>query len=256
MEQEFWERMTKATPLTQLTKIKSFDNIIKLEENIWVIKNFASSDIISAYTNFINTVPEEDWWKNNTDWWVGKYINNKPEIESAAQTLRDDLKKILADDVYLGAFGSIHRLKENFGMFIHTDNPTEKRDLYNENNEVVGTNPGVNNYAILASVLYLSEFNGGELYFPQLGIEYHGEVGDLIIFPGTGAEYDHGVRKVKAGPIRYITTAFGYDKRVEKLKENKYVFEDLETGEFVDIEPGLIENDPNVTMNMEPRYVE
>ena len=258
MEKELWDKMTQHTTLDKMIKVENLTNFEKIEENIWVIKNFATPEILKKYNEYIESVPEEEWWKRNKDWWVGKYlmVDTDSPVHSVAQELTESVRNILQEDVYLGAFGSIHRLKENQGMFIHTDNPTEKRPLHDENGKEVGTTGGHNNYCILAMVIYLNEFNGAELYFPEIGLDYHGKPGDLVIFPGTGKRYDHGVRPLKAGPNRYITTGFGYDIRVDSLKKAQYVFEDAETGELVDIEPARVENNPEEVMKLPERLID
>jgi hypothetical protein len=256
MDQDFWDRMTKFTPLSKLTKLENNPNIKKVEDNIWVLPNFISEEERKVYLDYVDSLSEEEWWKQNRDWWVGKYVSieKSAELKELSQTLFDRVSEYLSDDLYIGAFGSIHRLIEGQGMFIHTDNPTEVRDLLNEHGEKIGENQGHNNYCILAMVVYLNDFNGGELFFPRLNnFEYKATPGDLVLFPGTGEEYDHGVRTLLPGPNRYITTGFGYDDKVRPLKEARYVFEDPDSGDFVAIDPNLVENDPEEAMKLPPR---
>jgi hypothetical protein len=256
MEQELWDKMTKFTPLNKLTNFEKHPDLKKVEENIWVIPNFISEEERKVYLDYINQLPEEEWWKQNRNWWVGKYIStdNIQDLSIVINRITDRLRQYMPEDVYLGVFGSIHRLTPGQGMFIHTDNPTEIRDLVDENGNKVGETHGHNNYCILAMVLYLNDFNGAELYFPRLNnIEYKANAGDLVLFPGTGVEYDHGVRTLLDGPNRYITTGFGYDLKVEELKKAKYVFENVETGEKVEVEPNLVLNDPKEAMKLPPR---
>lgn len=48
-------------------------------------------------------------------------------------------------------------------------------------------------------VYYLNDnFEGGELWYPNQGVEYAPEAGDMIIHPGS-REYSHGVREVISG---------------------------------------------------------
>ena len=258
MEQELWDKMTKFTPLSKLTKLEDNPNVNKIEDNFWVIPNFISEEERKIYLDYIETLPEEEWWKQNRNWWLGKYISieNSEELKNVASIINERVREYFPEDVHLGAFGSVHRLKEGQGMFIHTDNPTEVRDLVDENNERIGETSGHNNYCVLAMVVYLNDFNGAELYFPRLNnFEYKAKAGDLVLFPGTGKEYDHGVRPLLPGPNRYITTGFGYDLRVKPLKEARYVFEDTKTGEAIEVEPNLVINDPEEVMKLPPRPI-
>lgn len=56
-------------------------------------------------------------------------------------------------------------------------------------------------------VLYLNDnFTGGQLWYPNLGVEYTPVAGELIIHPGH-REYSHGIRKVTEG-IRISAASF------------------------------------------------
>jgi len=58
-----------------------------------------------------------------------------------------------------------------------------------------------------ASVVYLNDgYEGGEIYFPHLGIERRPARGLMIAFPG-GMEHFHGVREVR-GAARYTMPAW------------------------------------------------
>ena len=62
-----------------------------------------------------------------------------------------------------------------------------------------------------ACITFLNnDFEGGNLYFPDLNIEVTPEPGQSICFPGT-MEYLHGVKKITKG-VRYtIASFFTYD---------------------------------------------
>ena len=63
-------------------------------------------------------------------------------------------------------------------------------------------------------ILYLNDdYEGGEIYYPDLKIAIKPETGSLVIHPGT-ADYAHGVVPVESG-IRYVTTAFTKKKIVQ-----------------------------------------
>ncbi len=207
-------RYTEYTPLAEMVKEDLLPNVTKIEENIWVIKNFIPEDILAQYDDFISNLPEEEWFKSQKAWWYGKIYNIGPDhfMYNVSDTVLKMTLDILQDNIALEEFDSIHRLIEGTSMPVHTDNPAEIREINGDNGSYVSTANGKNSYAILATVHYLNNFNGANLYFPNLGIEYHGTRGDLIMFPGVHKKYDHGVRPLEAGPNRHILITFGHDK--------------------------------------------
>lgn len=51
----------------------------------------------------------------------------------------------------------------------------------------------------IATLIYINDdYSGGEIYFPDLGIEIKPSAGDLICFPDT-PDFVHGVRKITLG---------------------------------------------------------
>jgi predicted 2-oxoglutarate/Fe(II)-dependent dioxygenase YbiX len=69
----------------------------------------------------------------------------------------------------------------------------------------------INNFSSLfieyAALVYLSDdYEGGEIYFPDYGIDIKPSPGDLIFFPGT-EKYRHGVREIASGS-RYVLMTF------------------------------------------------
>lgn len=63
----------------------------------------------------------------------------------------------------------------------------------------------------LAVVLYLNDnYEGGEIYFPNLDIEIKPTPGMLVVFPGT-LFFLHGVRKVTAGMRHTIASFLTFD---------------------------------------------
>lgn len=75
------------------------------------------------------------------------------------------------------------RFSEGYGMHEHFDS-TKPNDI--------------------ATLIYLnSDYSGGEIYFPELGIEIKPNAGDLICFPDT-PDFVHGVKPITNG-IRYTS---------------------------------------------------
>jgi hypothetical protein len=215
MDEKMWDKMTKPTPLFEMVNEKLLPNVTKIEKNIWVVSNFISEEDRKFCIDYAESLEEEAWWEKDK-WWKGKIVElekNSP-VKILFEKISKELQKYLLDGVFIGTrpFGSLHRLTEGQSMFLHTDNPTKVREYIDEHGNVVGETSGDNNYCLLAIILYLSDFNGGELHFPRLKIKYKANPGDLLLWSGAGEDYDHEVLPVLPGPNRYITTGFGYSK--------------------------------------------
>jgi hypothetical protein len=63
------------------------------------------------------------------------------------------------------------------------------------------------------------EYSKGELFFSNHNIELKPKQGSLLLFPGT-EDYNHGVRHVGPGPIRYVLV--GFIKVKNFYENNKY----------------------------------
>ncbi len=67
---------------------------------------------------------------------------------------------------------------------------------------------------VVTAVQYLNEdYDGGNLFFPDMGVSIRPERGDLILF---WSEYNHGVNVISKG-VRYCVVSFGKAQSVFKL---------------------------------------
>ena len=203
--------------------VKSHPNFTEVEENIWVIKNFVDNSICDDLVKFAESSKEEDWWhRDKKEWWHGKFLfidETNKEIHEIFRGIKKDISALFTNDWFLSDMGSIHRMQNGQTMFQHSDNPTE--DM------------GRNNFVQLSFVLYISDFEGGEIFYPRIldpdPLQYKASKGDLLIHPGVG-RYLHGVKPVIGDKVRYVTTTFAYDKRVKELRDKGVVYEDVKTG--------------------------
>lgn len=63
-------------------------------------------------------------------------------------------------------------------------------------------------------VFYINDdFEGGQLWYPNQGVEYTPVAGEMIIHPGS-REYSHGVKMVNSG-LRITSSAFIHQKDVQ-----------------------------------------
>lgn len=173
----------------------------KIEQNIWVIKNFLTTEELSAYMNEVNNSDESEWWLQGKDWYEGKVLSlpGKPAMQYADQIV-ERFKTLFENqkDYTFGCPMSIHRMQPGQEMFVHAD--YAEVDDFKED------------YVLFNVALYHNDFEGGALFYPGKSfIEYKPEAGDLVIHPGT-TEYRHGVRKVTGNNTRYMSNLWVADK--------------------------------------------
>jgi len=198
-------------------------------DQILVIENFITKEELSDFWDIINTTPEEDWYihyrKQLKDFCMekfgrddvenlvaeGKYeitqgwddknllIDQHPTTIKVTQRLTDLIK--IADPKLHLSFGIFQRMQEGVELKAHTDQHTDPSISY-------------------AAVLYLNDdYSNGEVFWPNKNLELRPKPGTLVMFPGTD-EYNHGVKHVGKGPIRYVMPAF--IKEIGFYERNKY----------------------------------
>jgi hypothetical protein len=193
------------------------NNLIKLAKEIYVYKNFISDEEARKYTEIVNNFHEE-YWLNKDKW------DNDSEIQAPNQVFQGDA---LLDELWKKTetfFGpeykplpsnGVSKMLEGQSLEVHWDSPghpddhdegslngyfdaIEKGKLYDPHNTCHIVQYGF--------VVYINDFEGGELFYPEQNIEYKPEKGDLVIHSAS-QKYRHGVRAVTKGP-RYAHTNF------------------------------------------------
>jgi hypothetical protein len=123
--------------------------------------------------------------------WEDKNLNIT--TEKISMTLQERLGKLLklADpSLELAGFGTLQRMQEGVELKSHTDQHTDPSIRY-------------------AAILYINDdYKDGTLFFKNKeNSDLKPSPGTLLIFPGN-EDYEHGVRTVGQGPIRYVTVGF------------------------------------------------
>lgn len=156
--------------------------------------SFADKDLVDRISNYSrkHDVEFSDYGNKEQEFKVHTYH----EIEKNDSQLLLDMQ-ILAKRVYsfvLESYGGefsefletkthIARFEEGRGMHEHFDS--------NRPNDI-------------ATLIYLNDdYEGGEIYFPELGVGFKPRPGDLLCFPDN-PNFIHGVRNIESG-IRYTT---------------------------------------------------
>lgn len=202
--------------IPKLDLVRKDKNYFQVEENIHVIKNFLSEEECGWFMSLVKE-SEEDKWNSDSGrgWWDKRifFFNEETKKNKIIKDVTDRLRYLISDDQNLQmreGLTAIHRLRPGEEMFVHCDNPIDENyEIKDEHRQHV--NLGLQ-YAV---VLYINDFEGGELYYPNIKIKYKPEKGDAVWHPGVG-KYLHTVLPVSGENTRYITTTYAIDEDIMK----------------------------------------
>jgi hypothetical protein len=202
-----------------------------LYDHVLFVKDFLQDEELDTLLKIINTTPEEDWsieYQKNlarfcmekfgrddvdnlvaegkfeiTKGWDDKNLNiTHEEISSTLQKRLGDLLRLADPSLELAGFGTLQRMQEGVELKSHTDQHTDPSIKY-------------------AAILYINDdYEAGTLFFENKeNSDLRPKPGTLLVFPGN-EDYEHGVRHVGKGPIRYVTV--GFIKVTGFYEKNKY----------------------------------
>jgi hypothetical protein len=202
----------------------------EIDTEVLIVKNFLSKEELDKIFDVIESTPNEEWFieynanlKNFcmqkfgrddvenlvaegkfeiTQNWQDKNLNiGKYTFQRALFDRLNDLVQKVDNSLELSGFATIQRMQEGVELKAHTDQHTD---------------PSIKH----AAILYLNDdYVDGELFFANSGLELKPKPGSLVLFPGND-EYNHGVRHVGAGPIRYVLVSFIKEKGF--YEKNRY----------------------------------
>jgi hypothetical protein len=214
---------------------KEFDgagyNTEVFHDQVLFIKDFLEPEELDTILKIIETTPNQDWsieYTKNlarfcmekfgrddvdnlvaegkfeiTQGWEDKNLNiTTEEISTILQGRLGRLLKIADPSLELAGFGTLQRMQAGVELKSHTDQHTDPSIRY-------------------AAILYINDdYEDGTLFFKNKeNSDLRPQPGTLLIFPGN-EEYEHGVRHVGEGPIRYVTV--GFMKVTGFYEKNKY----------------------------------
>jgi hypothetical protein len=184
---------------TILDIIKTTDNLdwsIEYTKNLarFCMEKFGRDDVenLVAEGKFEIT---QGWEDKNLD------ITDK-EISKTLQVRLGNLISLADNTLSLAGFGTLQRMQPGVELKAHTDQHTDPSIKY-------------------AAILYINDdYKDGTLFFKNKeNSDLRPTPGTLLLFPGN-EEYEHGVRFVGEGPIRYVTV--GFIKITDFYEKNKY----------------------------------
>ncbi len=214
---------------------KEFDdagyNTEVFHDQVLFVKDFLQPEELDTILKIIETTPNEDWsieYTKNlarfcmekfgrddvenlvaegkfeiTQGWADKNLNITTEpISMVLQGRLGKLLELADPSLELAGFGTLQRMQAGVELKAHTDQHTDPSIRY-------------------AAILYINDdYKDGTLFFKNKeNSDLRPKPGTLLIFPGN-EEYEHGVRFVGEGPIRYVTV--GFMKVTGFYEKNKY----------------------------------
>jgi hypothetical protein len=181
-----------------------FENFEKIGDEIYLYKNFLSE---KESLNILNVL--ENLEKNN--WTLNKFNNILTAKVNKLDLIYNKLNNILSKELYLPGYQTTAMLMEKGQSWPehydadYLDDLKEEMSLYKD-----GLNYLEKDYCVYGSIVYLNDFEGGEIYYPKQNIEYKPNNGDLIIH-SSEMKCMHGVKSVKSNK-RYTYANLIYKK--------------------------------------------
>jgi hypothetical protein len=167
---------------------------MKDASKIHYIKGFMPKDVVDVILDYSikNDDKFTEFGNNEKEFTVNVFKDQNQETLHVSNLVTEWGKKVydLVVETYGGQFkdfephmSHIARFESGWGMHEHYD-ASKPNDI--------------------ATLIYInSDYNGGDIYFPEYDISHKPEPGDLLMFPDN-PDYIHGVRPISEG-IRYTT---------------------------------------------------
>ena len=199
-------------------------------DDVTIVEDFLSKEEIEYLYKIMENLTQDDWEKEYLDnlpsfcmekfgrddvenlvaegkfeitqnWKDKNYNIGQDPIYNVIYSRLNDIVDAADNTIELSGLATIQRMQEEVELKAHTDQNTDPSIRY-------------------ATIIYLNDdYAGGELFFSEKNLELRPKPGTLVVFPGT-QEFNHGVKHVEAGPIRYVIVGFVKEKNF--YVNNKY----------------------------------
>lgn len=189
-------------------------NITKLDEKIFLYKNFIPQEKVSEINKYISE-------KVSLNHYFEEIQFGLTEATFELHEVWEGISELLYPEYVIHPILSLLHFKEDKEMLPHCDSP-------GEGNHESLTVPDLWATCCLLSwgaIVYFGDFTGGEVYYPKQGIEIAVEPGDLVIH-GALDDCLHGVKKVLTGN-RYAFSTFSLP-----AEKNPGTFNNYKTPEY------------------------
>jgi hypothetical protein len=186
--------------------------INKISPDIYEIEDFVSIDEQKEILDFCKNLEEDQWWLSFSDeykegFFYGKQYNG--EKPSIFKTIDERVDSLFNSILYFGSV-ALQRYKKGEQIQVHKDYWLYDLDYHIR-------------YGIC--IYYNNDYEGGELYYPELGITHKPKARSLVMH---GGNITHESLPVTSDDLRYFSTAFVRGSEESPVVLNKELFGAIE----------------------------
>ena len=165
-----------------------------LKSEIKYVKSFMNPEDAKRISEYAktHTLQFTDFGNSEMEFTVHTYNEIKEYDQPLVDLMQEYAKKVyeFVKENYEGPFQNFIETKTHIAKFVPGNGMHEHFDSNRPND--------------IATLVYLNnDYVGGDIYFPEYGMSFKPEPGDLLTFPDN-PDYIHGVRPIDSG-IRYTT---------------------------------------------------
>jgi len=182
-------------------------NIHKIAPDLYEIKNLVGSEKLNEMLLFIESLKEEDWLVDGMEeFWYGNQTNSAKHI---SDEIYNSIMSLFDSDIS-GSSVAIQRYKRDKHIKEHRD-----YWLYD-----------LDHHIRFGLLFYFNDnYEGGELYYPELNIKIKPDPGSLFIH---GGNILHQSLPVSSDSVRYFATAFLRGTKDIPVVLNQELFKGIE----------------------------
>lgn len=165
-----------------------------MSNGIMYIEGFADKDLSRRISEYAKTYDEEfsDYGNREQEFKVHTYHEIERNDAELLHEMQDLAKRVYSFvlENYDSEFSEFLETKTHIARFESGSKMHEHFDSSRPND--------------IATLIYLNnDYAGGEIYFPEIGLEFKPKPGDLLCFPDN-PNFIHGVKQITSG-TRYTT---------------------------------------------------
>jgi hypothetical protein len=186
--------------------------INKISPDIYEIEDFVSIDEQKEILDFCKNLEEDQWWiafseEYKKEFFYGKQYNGEKPL--VFKTIDQRVNEIFESLLYFGSI-SLQRYKKGDQIQVHKDYWLHDLDYHIR-------------YGIC--IYFNNDYEGGELYYPELGITHKPKARSLVMH---GGNITHENLPVTSDDLRYFSTAFVRGSEESPVILNKELFGAIE----------------------------